>query len=165
MSEKEENIFFFKNAYTHKKSMFRSARWDTIVWVIVAVTILSWLLLSISIFLMQSTELQGDFESASEIYFLKSNAQAIGRSVDTSILWENETFSLRRDEANGTYIIYTGSLIDSGAYIDVTGRAVDDINSSTDDRIYRRIYLIERRDTSLGVPQEIIKWSLQELIR
>lgn len=146
--------------------MFRQNRGESLVAIIVAIAILAWLLVSITFFLLKSSEMQTEFESSYTMFLVKMNARTIAHNIDTKSVVENETFSIYRDDITQDYTIFTGSLVESGAYILENGTNITPEQvTSTSGRVYRRIYLLERRDDSLGPKNEIIKWSVKEMIR
>ena len=146
--------------------MFRQNRWESLVAIIVAIAILAWLLVSITFFLLKSSEMQTEFESSYSMFLVKMNARTIAHNLDTKGIQENETFSIYRDDATKNYTIFTGSLVESGAYIlESWANIAPEQVASASGRVYRRIYLLERRDDSLGPKNEIIKWSVKEMIR
>lgn len=146
--------------------MFRQNRGESLVAIIIAIAILAWLLVSITFFLFKSSEMRTEFESSYAMFLVKMNARTIAHNLDTKGIVENETFSIYRDDTTHNYIIFTGSLLESGAYILENGANITPEQVSTaSGRVYRRIYLLERRDDSLGPKNEIIKWSVKEMIR
>ena len=77
------------------------------------------------------------------------NARTIAHNIDTKSVVENETFSIYRDDTTQNYTIFTGSLVESGAYILENGANITPEQViSASGRVYRRIYLLERRDDS-----------------
>ncbi|MCA9377917.1 hypothetical protein KC711_03340 [Candidatus Peregrinibacteria bacterium] len=114
--------------------------------------------MSITFFLLKSSEMQTEFESSYAMFLVKMNARTIAHNIDTKNVTENETFSIYRDDTTRNYTIFTGVLVESGAYILENGANITPEQvTSASGRVYRRIYLLERRDDSLGPKNEIIK--------
>lgn len=102
--------------------------------------------------------MQTEFESSYMMFLVKMNARTIAHNIDTKSVVENETFSVYRDDTTQNYTIFTGALVESGAYILENGANITPEQvTSASGRVYRRIYLLERRDDSLGPKNEVIK--------
>lgn len=101
-----------------------SQKGESLVWIIIGVTILSFVLVWIMNLVFQSQDVVDNFQSNRDISLLEENALLIGNALDTSSVLEDEVFYVQRNTSSSTYDIYTGTVNEWYKYIDSLGNTI-----------------------------------------
>ena len=144
--------------------MLHNYKAESFVWIVVWVFILSFVILWIVNILIFSTDTTTQYNETSRIQVLKQNVTRVIKTIDTSILQENEIFYLHKNRAASTYEIYTGSTNENYKYIDELWDTIPDINNYEGD-IYSQILWLSTEDISLIEENQVIRASIQKLVR
>ena len=140
-----------------------SHRGETLVGIIVWVTIIAIVIGSIAKILSIQYVIEDDYVRNQTLTALQNNATNIVKKLDTSSVAENEIFAMYKDSVNRKYIVMTGSNVEIYKYIDRQGSWVSN-TGSFDDTIYTQLLTIDKNDSSL-LHKQIIKGEIRELIR
>lgn len=139
--------------------------WESLVWIIIWVTILSVSILWILNLLLFSNNLTAIFNNTTRITILKDNAVNVVKKLDTSSILENEAFYLYKNKPLKQFEIYTGTWYTGYKYIDQLWDQVTDLQWYKW-YIYARILWLQREDTSIADNKnQIIKASIRRLIK
>lgn len=113
---------------------------------------------------MQNRTIDEDYNTNNAVYLLRTNAENIVKKLDTKSLAEKDIFYIIKDSTVKTFQIFTGTTNDGYRYINGDGDLVTN-TGSYGGTLYSRIFLVEKNDTTLGAPHQIIKAGIRELIR
>lgn len=144
--------------------MIKNNFWESLIWIIVWVFILSFVILWISNLLIKSKDTINKFKNKNNISILKINTINVIKKLDTSNILENEIFYLYKDNATKEFKILTWTTNVNSKYIDKNWNRVNDL-ANFEWSIYSRILWLERDDTSLWNKNQIIKASIKKLIK
>ncbi len=144
--------------------MRNSNNWESLVWIIIWISILAIAILWILNIILYSSTLIDVFEKATRLNILKDNIQNITKRVDTTGIAENETFYIYKNTSTKQFMIYTGSINSQYKYIDQMWNYITNLSSFTWET-YSRILWLEREDTSETTKNQIIKASIKRLVR
>jgi hypothetical protein len=144
--------------------MRNTSIWESLVWIIIWVSILAIAILWILNVILYSTSLIDIFEKTTRLNLLKDNIQNITKRLDTSNIEENETFYIYKNPTTKYFTIYTWAINSQYKYIDELGNYIPNLASFTWET-YARIFWLERDDTSITTQNQIIKASIRRLIR
>lgn len=145
-------------------SLVRDRRGETLISVLVGVFILAITIGAIVMILSTNYELEDTYERNNTLFLLQNNATNIIRKLDTSLLTEKELFSVYKDTENKQFTLFTGSSVDTYKYIDAEGNHITNTGSFAG-IIYARYFLIDKKDSSFGAENQVIKAAVRELIR
>ena len=145
--------------------MRKNIIWESLVWIIIGVSILSICILWILNLLIYSGYLTTTFNNSARLNMLRDNTTNIISKLDTTSLRENEIFYLYKNAGTSNFYIYSGSVNSQYKYIDELWNKIDDLNAYTL-AIYARLLWLQREDTSiLWSKNQIIKASIRKLIK
>ena len=145
--------------------MRKNIFWESLVGIIIWVSVLSICILGILNLLIYSWYISDTFNNDARINVLKDNATAIVSRLNTTNLRQNEIFYLYKNQGTGNFVIYSGALNSQYKYIDALGNQVTDLTWFTDP-IYARLLWLQREDDSiLSSKNQIIKASIRKLIK
>ncbi|EKD44587.1 MAG: hypothetical protein ACD_71C00087G0002 [uncultured bacterium (gcode 4)] len=142
----------------------KSKRGETLISVLVGVIILALAIGAITTILMQNRTIDEDYNTNNTVFLLRTNAENIVKKMDTKSLAEKDVFYLSKDSSSKIFQILTGTTNDSYRYINSDGDLVTN-TGSYGWTLYSRVFLLEKNDTTLGEPHQIIKAGIKELIR
>jgi hypothetical protein len=91
---------------------------ESIVWIIVAVTILSFAMLWIVNVLTYNRDIKSGYSKKVDKLVLQTNADNIAEKLDLSLINNNETFYIYKDETNKKYKVFTWSQSENYKFID-----------------------------------------------
>lgn len=138
-----------------------SKKGESLVWIIIGVTILSFVLVWIMNLVFQSQDVVDNFQSNRDLSLLEENALLIGNAIDTSFVMENEVFYVERNTTNNTYYIYTGSLSEWYKYIDSMGNTISNTGSYTW-IYYKRSLTLKRKTSPTGTVYTLITPTIEK---
>lgn len=144
--------------------MIKNNFWESLIWVIIWIFILSFIVLWITNLLINSQNIIDTYENKKIINLIKNNSENVLKKINTENIQETEVFYLYKDILNKEFLIFTGSSNIWYKYIDEFGNKIDDLESFSWD-IYSRIFWAERDDNSLWNNHQIIKMSIKKLIK
>ena len=144
--------------------MINNNKWESLVWVIVWVFILSIILLWVTNLLINSNDIIHTYNNKEILNILKSNTENIIKEIDTSNISESEIFYLYKNNSTYTFEVFTWTTNAEYKYIDMFWTKVNDLTWFTDD-IYSRTLLLERDDNTIWSNHQIIKVSIKKLIK
>ncbi len=144
--------------------MIKNNLWESLVWIIIWVFILSFIILWVANLLINSKNIINIYDDKKIIGILKSNTETVIKKIDTSKIKETELFYLYKNTITNKYEIFTGSTNYIYKYIDKNWNKIDDlINFKW--HIYSRELWLERDDNSTWNEYQIIKASIKKLIK
>lgn len=138
--------------------------WESLIWIVVWIFILSIVILGIWKLISYSTDLTDWYTDATNLRILKNNLSHIIIKLDTSQILENEIFYIHKDNTTHEFKVLTWSTNVRYKYIDVYGNTVDNPLTFEKD-IYARFLYIKREDTALNSQNQIIWASITKLIK
>ena len=146
--------------------MRKRLSWESLVWIIVGVSILSIAILWILNIILYSNSLIDIFDKTTRLNIVKDNIQNIIRNLNTTDIGETDTFYIYKNRATKTFVIYTWSINSQYKYIDQLGNYITPATlASFTGETYSRLLWLEREDTSIDAKNQIIKASIRRLIR
>ena len=164
-------MFFFLADYTFNyinilsfSKMIKRTSWESFVWIIVGVFILSIVILAVANIIVYSNSVIAVYSDYSKVNILRENVTSIITNIDTSEIRENEIFYVYKDKNDKEFKVFTWSLNTWYKYIDEFGNYVPNITTFQDD-IYARILWLSREDTTLSNQDQIVKVSIRKLIK
>lgn len=98
---------------------------ETLVWIVVLITILSFSLLWIINVLDYNKDITYEYWKETSKYIIEANAKNIVKKIDTSILNESWTFYIYKDKVNKEYKILTWSVNEEYKYVNALWEKVD----------------------------------------
>lgn len=132
-----------------------SQKGESLVWIIIGVTILSFVLVWIMNLVFQSQDVVDNFQSNRDVSLLEENALLIGNALDTSLVLEDEVFYVQRNSPDSTYYIYTWTLNEWYKYIDSLGNTIS--NTWSYSWIYfERSFTLKRKTNPVGTVYTLI---------
>lgn len=144
--------------------MIKNTSWESLVWIIIWVFILSFIIIWITNLLINSKDIINKYENKKTISILKNNTENIIQKIDISKVNETEIFYLYKDNTVNEYKIFTWTINDEYKYIDTYWNKIDDL-INFEWHIYSRLLLVERDDNIVWDNHQIIKISIKKLIK
>lgn len=144
--------------------MIKNNSWESLVWVVIWVFILSLIILWVANMLINSKTIVEIYENKKMINILKNNTEKVISKIDTSRIKETEIFYLYKDFSFKEFVVFTWSTNANYKYIDKYWNQVNDLVWFQWD-IYSRVLWLERDDNSLWNNHQIIKVSIKKLIK
>lgn len=145
--------------------MRKNNLWESLVGIIIWVTLLSICVMWILNLILFSNNLTDIFNNTTKMNVLKDNVTNVIKKVDTSSLLENEAFFLYKNELTNNFEIYSWTGNVAYKYINDLWDRVDDPLTYSG-YIYARLLWVQREDTSIADNQnQIIKASIRRLIK
>lgn len=144
--------------------MIKNNLWESLIWIVVWVFILSFIILWITNLLINSKTIVESYEDRKVLNLIKNNTENVIKNIDTSAIKETEIFYLYKDSTNKEFLVFTGTVNAWYKYIDQYWNKVDDLAWFSSD-IYARTLWIERDDNSIWDTHQIIKVSVKKLIK
>lgn len=141
----------------------KNRRGETLAAIIVGSLVLAAAVSGVAVILAGNASLETEYERSNQVFILQSNAEAIIRRLDTSAIREGEIFYVRKDVENRRFLVLTGSENADYRYVNANGEWVN--TGSTTETVFSRIFLMERKDSSVGAGGEVIRAAVKELIR
>ncbi len=122
----------------------KNINWESLIWIIIAVSILWFVIMWIVNIISYSDDVSSDYETKSNINLIKDNSLTIVKKLNLSQINEWESFYLYKDTLNKEFTIFTWSSNEQYKYIDKTW---ENINISTFSwEIYERVIILEKKD-------------------
>ena len=135
--------------------MKKSKSWETLVWIIIGVIILSIVLVWIWSTASYSKDVISMYKDKGTINILEDSSYNIINKIDTSGVQNWETFYLYKNVWSSEFEIFTGAVNSDYQYVDDNGNKIDDIDTFEWD-IFTRSFLVEwEYSTPLGTWQSI----------
>lgn len=150
------NLPFFK--------MIKKTSWESFVWIIVWVFILSIVILWVANIIIYSNNIIDSYSDYSKVTVLRENLTNIVKNIDTSEIRENEIFYVHKNNTSKEFEVFTGSVNSGYKYINEFWDTVPNIALYEWD-IYSRILWLSREDTTLSNQDQIVKVSIRKLIK
>lgn len=144
--------------------MIKNISWESLVWIIIWVFILSFIILWVTNLLINSQAIINTYENKKIISILKNNTENIVKKIDTSKVNETEIFYINKNTTTNQFEVFTWSTNYTYKYIDQYWINVTDL-TNFQWNIYSRILWVERADNSVWENHQIIKVSIKELIK
>lgn len=144
--------------------MIKNTFWESLIWIIIWVFILSFIILGVTNLLINSKLIIDTYENKKIISILKNNTENIIKKIDTSNINETEIFYLNKNTSTKEFEIFTWSTNYVYKYIDQYWNKVDDL-ANFEWNIYSRILWVERDDNTIWENHQIIKVSLKKLLK
>lgn len=138
-----------------------SQKGESLVWIIIGVTILSFVLVWIMNLVFQGQDVVDNFQSNRDVSLLEENAILIGNVLDTSLVQEDELFYVSRNTTDNTYYIYTGTLNQWYKYIDSLWNTI----SNTWSYVwiyYERSFTLKRKTNPAGTVYTLITPTIEK---
>lgn len=136
--------------------MIKNNFWDSIVWIIIWVFIISFIILWVSNLIINSQYIINDYEDRRIINILNNNIQNVIKNFDFSNINEGEIFYIYKNNNFKKFEIFTWALNSKYKNIDEYWNYIDDINNY-EWKKYSMFLWVERRDDSLWKTHEKIK--------
>lgn len=144
--------------------MIKNTYWESLVWIVVWVFIISFIVLWITNLLISSKDIIETYENKKIISILKNNTENVIKRINTSNIQETELFYLYKNNILKEYEILTWAINDTYKYIDQYWNKVDDLVNFQWD-VYSRLLWVERDDNFIWNTHQIIKISIKKLIK
>ncbi len=144
--------------------MIKRTSWESFVWIIVGVFILSIVILAVANIIVYSNSVISVYSDYSKTNILRENITSIVTNIDTSDIRENEIFYVYKNTSTKEFQIFTWSTNSNYKYIDEFGNLVPNVVTFNDE-IYARILWLSREDTTLSDQDQIVKVSIKKLIK
>lgn len=144
--------------------MIKNNLWESLVWIVIWIFILSFIILWIANLLINSNTIKETYDDKKTINILKSNTESVIKKIDTTNIAKNEVFYLYKNNINKKFEIFTWSTNASYKYIDKYWNKIDNIVWYEWD-IYSRTFWLEIDDNSLWKNHQIIKVGIKKLIK
>jgi len=142
--------------------MIKNKKWESLVWIVIWVFILSFVILWIANLLIQNTIVINTYEDKRDISIIKANTTNVIKNTDTSAIKENEIFYLYKNKTTKAFEVSTWS--SNYKYIDRLWDNIDDV-VAFNWNIYSRVLWVERDDDSIWEQHQIIRVSVRRLIK
>lgn len=139
-------------------------RGETLVSVIIGVFVLAMVISGIAAILANNLAVENDYMRNNKLHFLEVNSTNIIRRLDTSNLDEKQVFYLEKNETGSVFLVRTWSTSLPYAYVNEAGSNITNTGSYTGS-IYLRTFIVDQYDKSLKIGNQIIKWTIRELIK
>lgn len=144
--------------------MNNNRNWESFVWIIIGVFILSIVILGIWNMIVYSKEVVTIYKNNSKLSILKNNLSNVLKYIDISWVNQNELFYIYKNETTNTHEVFTWSTNYLYKYIDEYWNKVDDL-VNYEWNIYARILWLERTDVSLWQENHVVRASIRKLIK
>ena len=144
--------------------MIKNNFWESLVWIVIWVFILSFIILWITNLLINSKSTVETYENKKIINILKNNTENIINKIDISSINESEEFYLYKNTSLKQFNIFTWSLNVAYKYIDQYWNKVNDLTWFQWD-IYTRTITIKRIDNSLWSKHNIMSINIEKYIK
>jgi len=146
--------------------MLKNNSWESLIWIIIGVFILSFIILWVSNLLINNIWTINSYENKRDISILTKNTTNIIQKIDTTMVNETEIFYLYKNNTNKNFEIKTWSWNYEYKYIDKYWNKIE-INDLAlfPWNIYSRVLWLEREDTSQWEEHQVIKASIKRLIK
>jgi len=144
--------------------MIKKTSWESFVWIIVWVFILSIVILWVANIIIYSNNIIDSYSDYSKVTVLRENLTNIVKNIDTSEIRENEIFYVHKNNTSKEFEVFTGSVNSGYKYINEFWDTVPNIALYEWD-IYSRILWLSREDTTLSNQDQIVKVSIRKLIK
>lgn len=145
--------------------MRKTKKWESLVWIVIGIAILSFTILWIINVISYSMTLIDAFEKNTRISLLKNNLFHIVNQLDTSNIAENEIFYIYKNSSGSEFQIFTWTLNTEYKYIDENGNKVDDIVNFNWAIYSRALWLTREYGSDIGIKNQIVRASIKRLIR
>ncbi len=145
--------------------MRKTKKWESLIWIVIGIAILSFTILWIINIISYSINLIDTFEENTRISILRDNLSHIVNQLDTSNLAENEKFYIYKDSTNYEFKIFTWSTNEQYKYIDENGNKVNDIISFSWTSYSRELWLTREYKSIIGLEEPIIHNSIKKFIK
>ncbi len=147
--------------------MITNQKWDTLVWVLIWLFIISIIILWLINILSSNYVIEDDYNRNNKLLILQNSTENIIKNIDTSFLTEKDIFYLYKNKDDLKFEIKIHSWTNSEnikyKYIDEFWDLVFNTWSFLG-KVYARILYIQRNDTTLWPQNQIIKIWLRELM-
>ncbi len=144
--------------------MIKNNLWESLVWIIIWVFILSFIILWVSNLLINSKKIIEDYDNIKTINILVNNTNNILTKLDTSILQENDYFYLYKDKTYKNFLIFTWTINESYKYINKYWDHIENIDLYNWD-IYSRILSVEKENDYKWKNNQILKTDIKKIIK
>jgi len=144
--------------------MIKNKSWETFVWIIIRVFILSLVIIWITNLLINTRDTLVKYSDNRDISILINNTNNIIKNIDTSNIEEDELFYLFKNTGSNSFSIFTWITNANYKYIDRLWNKIDNLNTF-DWKIYSRILLLQRDDIFTWKQHQIIKVSIKRVIK
>jgi len=145
--------------------MIKNEKWESLVWIIIGIAMLSFCILWILNVINYSINLIDSFDKNIKLTILKDNVSHIMSKIDTSNVGENEIFYIYKNSTGSVFEVFTWATNIAYKYIDENGDKVDDI-VNFEWPIYSRIFWLTREyGSDIWVKNQIVRVSIKRLIR
>lgn len=145
--------------------MRKTKKWESLVWIVIGIAILSFTILWIINIISYSINLIDAFEKNTRMSILRDNISHIINQLDTSNLAENEIFYIYKNSSGSEFQIFTWTLNTEYKYIDENGNKVDDIVNFSWAIYSRVLWLTREYGSDIGIKNQIVRASIKRLIR
>jgi hypothetical protein len=81
-----------------------SKKAESLVWIVIAVSILSFVMLWILHTLSYSNDISDIYKEKSDLIFVEENAKNIAKKLDLSLIWDDEEFYIYKNENEKKYL-------------------------------------------------------------
>ena len=144
--------------------MIKNNNWESLIWIIIWIFILSFIILWVTNLLINSKDIVDTYDNKKIINLLKNNTENVIKEIDTSAIQESEIFYLYKNNSTYEFEVFTWTTNAEYKYIDKHWTKVDDLNAFEWD-IYSRTLYLQRDDTTIWSDHQIIKVSIKKLIK
>lgn len=145
--------------------MIKNTFWESLVWIIIWVFILSFIILWVTNMLINSKSIIDTYENKKIISILKNNTRNIVKNINTDSIKETELFYIHKDDAfTNNFLVFTWTINAWYKYINQNWDNISDVENY-DWNIYSRMLWLERDDDSIWDSHQIIKVSIKKLIK
>ncbi len=144
--------------------MIKDKKWESLVWIVIGITILSFCILWIVNIINYSTNLIDSFTKNVRLNILKDNLSHITDALDTNNIAENELFYIYKNSTGSVFQIFTWATNVGYKYIDENGNKVDD-TTNFEWPLYSRVLWLTRDSWGVGMENELIKSDIKRIIK
>lgn len=145
--------------------MRKTKKWESLVWIVIGIAILSFTILWIINIISYSMNLIDAFEKNTRMSILRDNLSHIINKLDTSNLAENEIFYIYKNSSGSEFQIFTWTFNTEYKYIDENGNKVNDIVNFSWAIYSRVLWLTREYGSDLEIRNQIVRASIKRLIR
>jgi len=143
--------------------MIKNTFWESLVWIIIWIFILSFIILWVTNLLINSKNIITNYENRKTISLLKNNSENIIKEIDVSSVNESENFYIYKNNTTKEFEILKWTVNEKYKYIDKYWNYIDDLENFDWD-VYSRILLLERIDNLVWENHQIIKIDIDKVI-
>ena len=144
--------------------MIKNTFWESLVWIIIWIFILSFIVMGITNLLINSKTIIDKYENKKIIAILKNNTENIIKKINTDSINETEIFYFNKNETTNNFEVFTWTINAGYKYINQNWENISDI-ANYQWNIFSRILWVERDDNSVWATHQIIKVSIKKLIK